>query len=40
MSPETYKLLCDMYEYLCDGRVFLAKELLEQILDINPKENV
>jgi hypothetical protein len=27
-----------MYEYICDGRVFLAREILEEILDIDPKE--
>jgi hypothetical protein len=38
MSPETYQHLRAMYEYICDGRVFLAREILEEILDIDPKE--
>lgn len=38
MSPETYAALREMYGYLCDGRAFLAREILEQILDIDPKE--
>lgn len=38
MSPLTFKKLMDAYRYLCDGRIFLAREILEEILDINPKE--
>jgi len=35
MSLETYKLLQEMYTYMCDGRIYLARELLEQVLDID-----
>jgi hypothetical protein len=38
MNPETYRALWEIYAYLCDGRVFLARELLEQIIDIDSTE--
>lgn len=38
MSPLTYKMLVDIYGYLRDGRIFLARELLEEVLDIDPQE--
>lgn len=34
MNNLTYDALLSMYAYLCDGRVFLAKEKLEEILGL------
>jgi hypothetical protein len=30
----TYELLMEVYEYMCDGRIFIAREKLEQLLQI------
>jgi hypothetical protein len=37
-NEDTYQALLDMYEFFCDGRIFLARELLENILGIETKE--
>lgn len=33
----TYKILTSIYEYLCDGRIYLAREKLEELLKIQPE---
>ena len=38
MNEDTYQSLLDMYEFFCDGRIFLARELLENMLGIEIKE--
>jgi hypothetical protein len=38
INEDTYLALLDMYEFFCDGRIFLARELLENILGIEHKE--
>lgn len=38
INEDTYKSLLEMYEFFCDGRIFLARELLENILGIETKE--
>ncbi len=30
----THKILTSIYEYLCDGRIYLAREKLEELLKI------
>lgn len=30
----TYKILIKIYEYICDGRIYLAREKLEELLNI------
>lgn len=41
LNPEVVskEKLLEMYEYLCDGRAFLAREVLEQILGIGGDDN-
>jgi hypothetical protein len=31
----TFKMLMSVYEYMCDGRIYLAREQLEKLLNIN-----
>jgi len=38
INEDTYQALLDMYEFFCDGRIFLARELLENMLGIETKE--
>jgi len=38
INEDTYHALLDMYGFFCDGRIFLARELLEQILGFENKE--
>ncbi len=38
INEDTYQALLDMYGFFCDGRIFLARELLENILGIETKE--
>lgn len=35
MNHELYQSLLKMYEYMCDGRIYLARDILEKILDID-----
>lgn len=38
INEDTYLALLNMYEFFCDGRIFLAREVLENILGIEHKE--
>jgi hypothetical protein len=38
INEDTYQALIATYEFLCDGRIFLAREILENLLDINTKD--
>lgn len=38
MNKVTYDALFQAYEFLSDGRVFLAREKLEEVLGIDPKK--
>lgn len=34
----TYKILKTIYEYLCDGRIYLARDRLEELLNIQAED--
>jgi hypothetical protein len=38
MSKDEFKEIWQIYEFLCDGRVFMARERLEMLLQIQNKE--
>ena len=40
MSDEQWKQFYQVYELMCSGRIFAARELLESLLDIEHKEKV
>jgi hypothetical protein len=38
LDDKTYYTLMEVYEFLCEGRAFLAREKLEEILELTPTE--
>ncbi len=40
MNQVTYDMLTKVYEYLSDGRAFLAREKLEEVLGIESDKKV
>lgn len=38
MSDEQWKQFYQVYELMCSGRIYAARELLESLLDIQVKE--
>jgi hypothetical protein len=38
-NDTTYHILMKIYSFLCDGRVYLARDEMEKLLNIPPEGN-
>ncbi len=39
MTDEQWRQFYEVYEFMCQGRIFMARERLEILLGIQPKVN-
>jgi hypothetical protein len=39
LNSVAYEMLLEIYEFMCDGRIGIARERLEEFLQIQSEEN-